>query len=68
MHPGKQRYLLSWRWDCEESNQVFQNCADILIVDNTWTDEQIESWNRNVTEASRTGAEPVFLLRHAFSA
>jgi len=26
-------YLLSWRWDCEESTQVWQNCADIKIVD-----------------------------------
>jgi len=26
-------YLLSWRWDCEESTQVWQNCADINIVD-----------------------------------
>jgi hypothetical protein len=26
-------YLLSWRWDCEESTQVWQNCADIRVVD-----------------------------------
>mmetsp|Transcript_80996 Transcript_80996/g.188161 ORF Transcript_80996/g.188161 Transcript_80996/m.188161 type:complete len:340 (+) Transcript_80996:100-1119(+) len=25
-------YLLSWRWDCEESFQIWQNCADIKIV------------------------------------
>jgi len=25
-------YLLSWRWDCEQSSQVWQNCADIRIV------------------------------------
>eukprot|EP00438_Fugacium_kawagutii_P024618 Skav207647 [mRNA] locus=scaffold2758:23314:24345:+ [translate_table: standard] len=25
-------YLLSWRWDCEQSAQVWQSCADILIV------------------------------------
>jgi hypothetical protein len=24
-------YLLSMRWDCEQSDQVFQNCADIEI-------------------------------------
>ena len=24
-------YVLSWRWDCEESTQVWQNCADITI-------------------------------------
>jgi len=28
--PGK--YLLSWRWDCEQSAQIWQNCADIEIV------------------------------------
>lgn len=27
--PGS--YLLSWRWDCEQSPQVWQNCADIAI-------------------------------------
>ena len=26
-------YLLSWRWDCEETRQVWQNCADVTIVD-----------------------------------
>jgi hypothetical protein len=25
-------YLLSWRWDCEESTQVWQNCADVELV------------------------------------
>jgi hypothetical protein len=25
-------YLLSWRWDCEQSSQVWQNCADIRVV------------------------------------
>jgi len=28
--PGK--YLLSWRWDAEETAQVWQNCADITIT------------------------------------
>lgn len=28
--PG--RYLLSWRWDCEQNSQIWQNCADIEIV------------------------------------
>jgi len=28
--PG--RYLLSWRWDCEQSPQIWQNCADIEVV------------------------------------
>merc|ERR1711924_175015 len=26
-------YLLSWRWDCEQSPQIWQNCADVRIVD-----------------------------------
>jgi len=26
-------YLLSWRWDCEQSPQIWQNCADVQIVD-----------------------------------
>lgn len=28
--PGE--YVLNWRYDCEESNQVWQSCADITIV------------------------------------
>merc|ERR1712190_661506 len=32
LEPGE--YLLSWRWDCEQSDQVFQNCADVLITIN----------------------------------
>lgn len=31
--PGE--YLLSWRWDCEQSPQIWQNCADIQIVDDS---------------------------------
>lgn len=31
MAPGS--YLLSWRWDCEQSHQIWQNCADIQITD-----------------------------------
>jgi len=30
LEPGD--YLLSLRWDCEQSDQIFQNCADIEIV------------------------------------
>jgi len=29
LKPGP--YLLSWRWDCEESTQVWENCADLVI-------------------------------------
>ena len=25
-------YVLGWRWDCEETTQVWQNCADVRIV------------------------------------
>merc|ERR1711865_1322564 len=25
-------YMLGWRWDCEESTQVWQNCADIMLT------------------------------------
>jgi len=25
-------YLLSWRWDAEQSHQVWQNCADVIIA------------------------------------
>jgi hypothetical protein len=25
-------YLLSWRWDCEQSHQIWQNCADVRIL------------------------------------
>ena len=26
-------YLLSWRWDAEQSNQIWQNCADVTITE-----------------------------------
>jgi len=25
------KYVLSWRWDCEETAQIWQNCADVNI-------------------------------------
>jgi hypothetical protein len=25
-------YLLSWRWDCEQTTQIWQNCADVMVV------------------------------------
>ena len=28
--PGK--YVLQWRWDCEESDQVWASCADIEVI------------------------------------
>ena len=30
LKPGK--YILGWRYDCEETAQVWQNCADVNIV------------------------------------
>lgn len=24
-------YLISWRWDCEQTTQIWQNCADISV-------------------------------------
>jgi len=30
-NPGE--YVLSWRWDCEETDQVWNSCADIVITD-----------------------------------
>ncbi len=25
-------YVLGWRWDCEESNQIWQSCSDVSVV------------------------------------
>lgn len=30
LKPGK--YILGWRWDCEATAQVWENCADIILV------------------------------------
>lgn len=30
LKPGS--YVLGWRWDCEESNQIWSSCSDITIV------------------------------------
>merc|ERR1712232_929729 len=26
-------YLLSWRWDCEQTNTIWQSCADVQLLD-----------------------------------
>merc|ERR1712196_524620 len=31
-HLEEGEYLLSWRWDCEQSPQIWQQCADIRLV------------------------------------
>jgi len=31
-HLEEGEYLLSWRWDCEQSPQIWQQCADINLV------------------------------------
>merc|ERR1712232_1267038 len=28
-------YVLGWRWDCEETAQIWQNCADVIITQGT---------------------------------
>ena len=28
--PGK--YVLQWRWDCEETDQIWSSCADVTIA------------------------------------
>ena len=28
--PGE--YVVGWRWDCEESTQVWSSCADVTVV------------------------------------
>jgi len=30
LEPGD--YVLGWRWDCEESNQIWASCSDVTIV------------------------------------
>ena len=30
-HLPSGEYVLGWRWDCEESNQIWQSCSDITI-------------------------------------
>jgi predicted carbohydrate-binding protein with CBM5 and CBM33 domain len=29
----KGEYILSFRWDCEQTAQVWNSCADVVIVD-----------------------------------
>ena len=24
-------YVMGWRWDCEESNQIWQSCSDVTV-------------------------------------
>ena len=31
-HLAPGRYVLQWRWDCEETQQIFASCADVTIV------------------------------------
>ena len=31
-HLAPGRYIVSWRWDAEETAQVWQNCADVNIL------------------------------------
>ena len=31
--PGK--WVIQWRWDCEESDQIWASCGDITITGST---------------------------------
>jgi hypothetical protein len=31
-HLAEGEYVLGWRWDCEQSPQVWASCADVVIV------------------------------------
>ena len=31
-HLPEGKYVLSWRWDCEETPQVWNSCADVTVV------------------------------------
>ena len=33
-------YVLGWRWDCEETAQIWQNCADVTIIAPTLSEEE----------------------------
>lgn len=56
LEPGE--YLLSWRWDCEQSDQVFQNCADIIITDDSANalESLVSNPNANTDEYHAVGA------------
>jgi len=30
LSPGK--YVLGWRWDCEESTQIWSSCSDVIVI------------------------------------
>jgi len=38
-------YSLSWRWDCEEADQVWTSCADIEIVDGSGLPRPLHQWS-----------------------
>ena len=29
-------YVLGWRWDCEESTQIWSSCSDVTIENNDY--------------------------------
>lgn len=31
-HLPEGKYVLSWRWDCEETPQVWNSCADVTVM------------------------------------
>ena len=30
LKPG--RYVLQWRWDCEETDQIWSSCSDVTVT------------------------------------
>ena len=31
-HLAAGKYVVQWRWDCEESAQIWLNCADVTVM------------------------------------
>lgn len=57
--------LLAWRrrWDCEESTQVWQNCADVIL---TGSDkDEIAAAEKLVVRFSSGCTRPAIMLRGA---
>eukprot|EP00440_Ansanella_granifera_P062312 gb/GFBE01067561.1/.p1 GENE.gb/GFBE01067561.1/~~gb/GFBE01067561.1/.p1 ORF type:complete len:373 (+),score=94.86 gb/GFBE01067561.1/:1-1119(+) len=51
-------YLLSWRWDCEQSAQVWQNCADVKLVDGTDATEESGEYGSQGSASSSASLFP----------
>lgn len=49
-------YVLSWRWDAEQTKQVWAQCSDVLIVPSVGSASQTQLRGRSMS--ARTGAVP----------